>query len=236
MRLSIFIDESGSWKPYGHALREPKIPYQDQFFLGSVVFHYQEDDISEQVRHFYQLLGDYEMKRSDVHFGPLIRRENDFYKSFSIEETRKFIFKFAETLRHTNIKCATFVFDKKELFDKNQFVDAFIVQFDKIVDSNPLFFGAADTAIEYYDKGTAIVSNFITKGINKHFLVNDNRWNIKPSDYYLFQVCDFLCTMKLIELKQAAGVLSSTERNLFKDWRLFKKKVISTINKKSILL
>jgi hypothetical protein len=35
---------------------------------------------------------------------------------------------------------------------------------------------------------------------------------VKPADYRLFQVCDYICSLELLGIKQAAGSLAKTEK------------------------
>lgn len=68
--LSIFVDESGDFGPF-----EKHSP----FYILSLVFHDQNDDITSQVKAMRDALMDRGLPRGHaVHAGPLVRREQDY--------------------------------------------------------------------------------------------------------------------------------------------------------------
>lgn len=83
-----------------------------------------------------------------------------------------------------------------------------------------------DTVKVYYDNGQDCVSQFIKQGIYKYFLNhNDNIFNSRPKDYALLQLADFICTMKLIDLKRKYKVSSRIEQSIFNDTKKYKKNI-----------
>jgi hypothetical protein len=68
-RLSIFLDESGTFSPYDH---------MSPYYLVSLVFHNQTKDISENIRRLDEVLNYLGSPSSAIHTAPLIRREFDY--------------------------------------------------------------------------------------------------------------------------------------------------------------
>ena len=57
---------------------------------------------------------------------------------------------------------------------------------------------------------------------------------VLPKDFRLFQMADFICTMKLIELKMEQKLLSRSEIYFFENERTLKKKYLKPIYNKEL--
>lgn len=77
--LSIFIDESGD---FGTA--DVHSPY----YLITMVFHDQKDDISERIDTLDNQLANLGLVSNYIHAGPIIRKEREYY-SISIGTIRR---------------------------------------------------------------------------------------------------------------------------------------------------
>ena len=55
---------------------------------------------------------------------------------------------------------------------------------------------------------------------------------VLPSDYKLFQVADFICTMELVKLKLENNQFSKSEMNFFGNIRDLKQNYLKHLNKK----
>ena len=55
---------------------------------------------------------------------------------------------------------------------------------------------------------------------------------VMPADYKLFQVADFVCTMKLLQLKIENNQFSKSEMNFFGSQRDLKQNYLNALKKK----
>ena len=83
----------------------------------------------------------------------------------------------------------------------------------------------------YYDNGQVEVSKILSSVFNA-LLHNPIFKKVMPSDYKLFQVADFICTMTLAKLKLESASFSKSEMNFFGDVRDLKRNFFKQIEKK----
>lgn len=88
-----------------------------------------------------------------------------------------------------------------------------------------------DNIIVYYDNGQQEVKNIINTVFSINFTNVEFRI-VKPLDYKLFQVSDYICSFKLLELKQKEGKLSKAEELFFYKPRELQKQFFIEIEKK----
>lgn len=213
--LSIFIDESGD---FGF------IKDASKYYLITMVFHDQKLNISSNIE---------KIKGKPVfHAGPIIRREPPFQDS-TIEERKKIfqsIFLFAMSLP---IKCKTFQFIKKEYnndilkFERKmtrELYSFFMYYYE--------FFNGYKIII-YYDNGQHHITRILNNSLAITGLEYDFKREVQPYNYRLFQVADFITTVRLLELKSIHKETSKSELK-FIDSRHLKKNYIKMINKKEI--
>ena len=100
--LSVFCDESGD---SGFSQKKPQ-----DFYIVSLVFHNQKDDISSQLNRFSNC--------PVFHAGPLIRREDE-YKELDLKERQKLLNNILILTSILPIKQKTFVYEKKD-FEGNK--------------------------------------------------------------------------------------------------------------------
>lgn len=79
--LSIFIDESGD---FGQTVN------QSPYYIVTLLFHDQSDDITENITRLKQWLLDASINDEYIHTHPIIRKE-DPYHNLSIDERRKIL-------------------------------------------------------------------------------------------------------------------------------------------------
>lgn len=234
--ISVFTDESGDLGALGKFFDIATAQFQDRYYIISFVFHEQSKSINDsliKLNHYYSMFEDSVDNKKYIHFGPLIRREDNFYKTFTIEDVRKIFFAFAGFIKNSDIRCYTIVLDKRNVNSENEFKNYFINEINNMFIRNYHFFNRNNTAIEYYDSGQKIVKKIIEESVIKQFGNNDMRMNINPRQYRLFQACDFLCTIKLIELKRKAGKYSGIEKLVFNDKKSFRR-ILDIIKDKSL--
>lgn len=227
-RLNIFIDESGSVLPL-----DGNIPINstlsDSFYVVSLVFVVDNDaSIYETIREINELKYTYGISEA-IHYGPLIRRKNDFYKQFTIDEVRKIFYRTSKIISNLSIYYSTIVLNKRDISTKDEFESYLIDNFANIYYSNPYINQIKEIKV-YYDNGQECVSTFIKEGIFKYFKYHNNDiFNARQKDYALLQIADYICTMKIIDLKRKFNASSTSEKAIFNNTKKYKRNIIDRL-------
>lgn len=152
----------------------------------------------------------------------------------SMEDRKKIfqsIFMFTLSLP---IKIKSFCYEKKQFNDDLYKMHGKISRevYNFLIE-NYNFFDSFENIIIYYDNGQSL----ITKILNSSFAISGLNYEFKkevvPGSYRLFQVADFVSTVKLMEIKMINNELSHSEQK-FVDSKHLKKNYIKAINKKKI--
>ena len=77
MELSVFVDESGDFGEYD---------YHAPYYIISLVFHNQSNDIQSDLSHFNDELAYLNLSNHCVHAGPIIRSEEEYRRQLLKEE------------------------------------------------------------------------------------------------------------------------------------------------------
>lgn len=211
--ISIFIDESGDFGFVGEA---------SKYYIITLVFHDQSNDITSNIN---------KIKDKPVfHAGPIIRREYPFI-NIDISERKKLFQTFFMFTQSLPVKYKTFTYVKKEfngnLFKMQGRMNRDIYNF--FADNIELF--EETKIIIYYDNGQQIITRVINSSLAITGLDYDFKQKVHPEDYRLFQVADFISTIKLLELKANINSLSTSEK-MFIDNRHLKNVYIRSLRKK----
>ena len=221
--LSIFVDESGDLGEFGK---------HSPFYLLTLVFHNQENDISGSIKTLDSELEYLNNTKHYVHTAPLIRKEED-YVNLQPKERRTILTKLLYFAHKVNIKF------KSLLFSKSKYNNALKLEADMTRELNKLFisqieyFHSFDRIIVYYD----FVQKDITKILNATMALNFTNYEfrkISPNDYKLFQVADLICTLNLINEKIKTKDFTRSEYYIFNSKSDFKKDFIKKLWKKEI--
>ena len=219
--LSIFIDESGDFGP-----TESHSPY---YFI-TMVFHNQNDDISDCIKTLDSHLDNLGLKSHYIHTGPLIRKEREYY-NMPLDLRRKILSRMLQFSRNTKIRYKYFYIEKKEALNSVDLVGKLSGQISDFVKEHLEYFCEFDCIKIYYDNGQTEITKILSSVFNTLVSNVDFRL-VSPSDYKLFQVADFYCTLELINLKLQKSNWSKSERLFFKTEHSFKKNYIKTIKRK----
>ena len=220
--LSIFVDESGDFGPY-----EPHSP----FYLFTLVFHDQKNDIQSQIQHLEQGLRDMGFSAKHCfHAGPIIRREED-YQNCSIVERRRCLNKVLSFARNVDVSYVTFSVEKKHISDSVHLTVSLTKQLSSFVREHYEFFSEFDKIIVYYDNGQ-VELNKLLASVFAVLLPNTEFRKVIPADYRLFQVADLFCTLELIERKNELHMLSKSEEWFFGSMTDMKKNYLKPMRKK----
>jgi len=221
--LSIFVDESGDWGEYkAHSL----------YYIISFIFHDQSVDIHEELTRLENDLKSIGYSGHCLHAGPIIRGEED-YRGVDIATRKKIFMKTMAFLRRMDIHYKTFFIEKRQFDNSLDAIGRLSKQLSIFIRENLDFFFGFDTVKVYYDNGQNEVNKILSSVLNI-LLDNVEFKKVLPKDYRLFQMADFICTMKLIELKMEQKLLSKSEIYFFENERTLKKKYLKPIYNKEL--
>lgn len=222
--LSIYVDEAGVLDINNN---------NSKYYILSFVFHDESFGITNNETLLNNKLDSLGFKLSSFHSGPLIRREEDFVNVD--RETRKKIFMaMMAFFRTTRILCKTIVVEKKHLENVKQLINSLRIELNRFLNANLDFFINFSQINIYYDNGQPPVGRLIYDVFQE--CSNNVSYNvIDGRQHTLFQVCDMLCTLKLIETKAEKKESSKSELAFFNySSRLLKKHYLSVIEKKTL--
>ena len=216
--LSVFCDESGDSGFTNNNIHG--------FYIVTLLFHDQNENISQQLNRF--------SKFPTFHAGPLVRREDE-YKDLEISERQKLLNSILIFTSILPIKCKTFVFNK-EIFgnDKKRFLSKLTNTIKEFLISKQDFFGKYDEIIIYYDGGQQIVSKALFNAFNETGYPFIFKHEVTSEKYRLFQVCDFICFISLVNAKYEKNRKLSNSELKMMDKRHFKNLYLRTIRKKEL--
>ena len=202
--ISIFVDESGDFGAYNNIA-----PY----YIVTMVFHDQENDISDCLNSLEQELSYLGYTNHCLHTGPIIRMEEEF-KNEDIVVRRKLLMKLMGFIRKIKIRHKSFYIEKKNMQDVTDATGKLSKQIGNWIKDNYDMLLPYDTVKIYYDNGQVELSRILASVFNV-LLPSVETKKVIPSDYRLFQVADFICSMKLIELKINNHNMSIQEQRFF---------------------
>lgn len=202
--LSIFIDESGDFGKLN-----PRSPY----YIVTMVFHEQNSDITACLESLEQELGYLGYPHHCLHAGPIVRMESEF-KAEDIVIRRKLLMKLMGFIRKVKIKHKSFYIDRRKTDNITDATAKLYKQIGTWVKNNYDHLLDYDIVKIYYDNGQVELSRILASVFNVLLPAVETK-KVIPSEYRLFQVADFICTMKLTELKVETHCLSKQEQRFF---------------------
>ena len=221
--LSIFVDESGDFGEYDH-----RAPY----YIISMVLHNQQDDISNELQVLEQELNNLGLQNHCIHSGPVIRSEEE-YRGYDLADRKRMLMKLMTFIRHLDIQFKSIYIEKKHIEDSVEATGKLSKKLALFIRENYAFFCGFDMVKIYYDNGQVEITRILSSVFNA-LLENVEFRKVIPADYRLFQVADFICTLKLTELKMEKHRLSKSELSFFGDERTLKKNYLKPLAKKEM--
>ena len=218
--LSVFIDESGDFGPYD---------YRSPYYIITMVFHDQSNDISAPIAKLDQDLSYRGFKDHCVHTGPIIRRENE-YEFVSVNTRRSLFNSMVTFIKHCDIKYHSFHIEKRQFDDSVQAAQRLSLLIFRFVKDHLIEFFSYDKVKIYYDNGQVEVSKILVT-VFTVLLQNVEIKRVTPSDYRLFQAADLFCSMELVKLKIESSTVSASETEFFGNMRDLKKNYIKPLSK-----
>ena len=220
--LSIFVDESGDFGDYAE---------HSSYYIISLIMHNQQNDIDTEIDKLEHRLSEIGYPNHCFHAGPIIRNETPYRKE-SLESRQKLLKAFMSFIRKINIKCKTVFIEKKHIENAIEATGRLSKLLSAFIKENYAYFQGFDIVKIYYDNGQIEVSKLLSSVFNA-LLENVEFRKVYPSDYRLFQVADFIATMKLLQIKLEHHELSRAEEVFFRDYRNLRKNYIKVMEDKT---
>jgi hypothetical protein len=195
-----------------------------------MVFHDQEVDIQENVIRLDTELSYLGLENLCIHTGPIIRKE-EIYKDMGIAERRRIFNKMMAFIRSVGIQYKCFSIEKKHIKDSVEATGKLSKQISSFIRNHYDDFLAFNDVKIYYDNGQVEVSKLLSSVFNA-LLPNPIFRKVMPTDYKLFQVADFICTMELLNLKLENNLFSKSEMIFFGNKHDLKQNYLKALRKK----
>lgn len=217
------MDESGSQG--GHS----------RYCIVSLVFHDQEDDIDPALETYRSRLDAAGLPDHAFHASPLMYGKPP-YNDLELSSRKLLLSAFESLVRQLPFKHALFAYRRSEVSATEAFVIRFRRDLAVFFADHLEFFQSYDSIKIYYDDGQGMVTSALHGAIEYMLSRQAIMYRVaSQQDYRLAQVADYLCTLKLTELKFEFHELTSTDKKVFgSDYRAFKKNHLKQIRKKSM--
>lgn len=222
--LSIFVDESGDFG---------KVDNSSPYYLVSLVFHNQSDDIYQPITVLENAMSYIETEQKYIHTGPIIRREPP-YHTLSIDERRQLLYKMRTFFLHAPILHTTIKINRKEASDKFALTSQLSKQLKAYIGKHFEYFSSFERIIVYYDNGQQEL-NLVLNTIFSLLLSNVEFKKASPLEYRLLQLADYICSIELLSIKLSEKRLSKSETAFFYKPQELKKTFIKSIKTKELL-
>ncbi|MBQ5383811.1 MAG: hypothetical protein IIU46_05070, partial [Treponema sp.] len=204
--------------------------FHSPYYIITMVFHNQAEDIQMQIKHLDMELSYLGLNNLCIHTGPIIRKE-EVYKEMDVFERRRIFNKMMAFIRSIDIQYKSFFIEKKHMEDAVEATGKLSKQISQFIRDHYDDFLSFDDVKIYYDNGQVEVSKLLSIVFNA-LLPNPIFRKVMPADYKLFQVADFVCTMKLLQLKIENNQFSKSEMNFFGSQRDLKQNYLNALKKK----
>lgn len=218
--LSIFIDESGDFG---------KTVNQSPFYIVTLVFHNQGDDITSHISRLKNWLSEANINDEYIHTHPIIRKENP-YNNLTIDERRRILNKMLRFTMCCPISYFNIVVNKRECKNKHTLSASISKQLAGFISDNMEYFHSFDRIIVYYDNGQSELSYILNAILNTKLIVEFK--NASPKKYFLLQVADFICSVELLKQKREKNLLTKSEVEFFYKPKELQKNYIKSVEKK----
>jgi hypothetical protein len=223
--LSVFVDESGILNASDSTSR---------FYILAFVFHDQSIDVSLAANDLDRDWDGIGLKRLCFHTAPIIRG-NAGFEYMNWDMRRKIFSRMMGFLRRVDFKYHCLAVDKRYCNSTEQILGQLGSQFEQFMNSCRDF-KRFDTVKVYYDCGQTPITNFLHQYFGTLGTANvEFARTVEPQRYKLLQIADFVCTMKLLEMKLAEyGTMSACELRFFGGVRRFRHNILRCAKVKEI--
>ena len=203
--IEIYIDESGDFGPF-----DERCPY----YIVTMVFHESTEPLFALIQDLEYRLSLLGLEDHCIHSSPAIRGENEYYGT-DIVVRRKMMSNFAGFIRRTGLKYKCFFIKKEPGSTDADLVASLRDVFDPFLTENFVRLAAYSMIQVAYDKGQKLLSQLITQTFQSRF-PNVRLTKVLPIHSRIFQVADFICTLKRMSYRlESTGALSKSELKFF---------------------
>ncbi|MDO5732828.1 MAG: DUF3800 domain-containing protein [Eubacteriales bacterium] len=201
---AFFLDESGDFGFKGDA---------SDFYLFTLILHDQAHNLSRQLEAFENRLSTLGFPNHCIHTAPIIRNENEYFHN-AYEMRRNLIFSMRQFARNLPVKAKTFFFDKKQWDSKDKLQARIARELGEFCRENLAYFQSYDSRVLYYDNGQSELGSMLNTVFNT-LLDMETKREVKPCEYRLFQLADYIYTLELVSIKAERQNLSKSEKIFF---------------------
>ena len=220
--LSVMVDESGGEQG------------NSKYYLLTLVFHDQADDIEERLGSYERSLADAGLPNYPFHASPLMNGHDD-YESCDAATRKVLLSKFNVFVQRLPIRYKTFCYRRSELGDRDAHSTRMRRDISTFLFEHLDYFQQFDKVKVYYDDGQQIVSEALHASIE--FALAKEATLFKRGtygQYRLLQAADYLCAIELAAVKYEAHEETSTDLKFFGGVGNFKKNWLKQARRKRI--
>lgn len=226
--LGIYVDESGNFGDPNDSAR---------YCVLTLVMHDEALNImpllAEYHARVYQIGADPDAM--SFHTSPLIRQEDQF-TAMSRNMRGRIFYQMLSFVRKGGLQYKSFWIDTNYVDSKMQIVEGLKRQVHDFMTAYRGMFAALNSVRLYYDAGQKGVTRILDSLIDSCATNVEIAQGVRQRDYILLQAADFLCTIKLMELRVEEGIpFNSSEKKFFGSPRDFKRNVLRKIKSKELL-
>lgn len=193
-----------------------------KYYLLTLVFHDQSNDLSENVAAYERALREKGLPDMPFHASPLMNG-NDGYFSMDLATRKKILATFASFARRLPVAYTSFLYERRQFVDHDALGtrmrrDVVTFLFDHLER-----FQSFDVVKVYCDDGQKVVSQTLRSAVSYALAKNSVLFRkCDATAYRLSQVADLLCTIELTARKYENGESTLTDEKVFGGSRAFK--------------
>ena len=218
--LSVFVDESG----------EQEGP--SRYYLLTLVFHDQDEDISEAVERYEQALANKGLPDIPFHASPLMNG-HDEYEGLSLEVRKRLLNSFNVFVQNLPITYTTFCYRKSEADTPERLAARMRRDLVNFIFDRLDRFQRFEHVKIYYDGGQQVVTEALRGAVG--YALSKQATVYRRSrfrDYRLSQAADYLCAIELARIKYEHGEQTSTDVKVFGYEGTFKRNYLKQARRK----
>lgn len=220
--LSIFIDESGD------------IGSGSKYYLLSLVFHDQSIDIDNWLTSYERSCIEGDLPHHTFHFTPILRGHPPF-GSLDFSTRKALLGRFRFFVEKLPFKYAMFSYEKRHFIDTEDLQRHMQLDISNFILDSLDFFQRYEQIKIYYDNGQSIVSKSVHGAIDATLFNGAIVYrDIKPSNYRLFQVADYVCGIELAALHFDRNEVGASEKRFFGARKHFSQNYLKKLRRKRL--
>lgn len=217
--ISIFVDESG------------ERGQESEYYLLTLVFHDQNEDILERIRMYEQALRDRRLPDIPFHAGPLFNGHDD-YESIPLPIRKQLFTAFYTLVWHLPITYTTFTYRKHDLRGIKELETHMKQDIINFLFTHLEWFQQYDAVKIYYDGGQPVATYALRTAVEYALSMTAIQYrNSSPRDYRLSQVADCICALELTAQKYVDKRSTVTDGKMFGGIGAFKRNYLKKIRR-----